>query len=86
MGGTFRDIARPERVVSTELFDDDWTGGETLVRTEFTAADGATTLVTTTVLYSSREARDGALRTGMTEGMEQGFRNLDELLASSAPA
>lgn len=86
MGGTFRDIARPERVVSTELFDDDWTGGETLVRTEFTAAEGATTLVTTTVLYSSREARDGALRTGMTEGMEQGFRNLDELLASSAPA
>ena len=86
MGGTYRDIARPERLVANELFDEDWTGGETLVRTEFAAAEANTTLTTTTVLYSSREARDGALETGMTEGMEQGFRNLDALLASAAAA
>ncbi|AXV83311.1 hypothetical protein CJO92_16975 (plasmid) [Ralstonia solanacearum] len=29
-GGTYREIVRPERLVRTERFDQDWTGGETL--------------------------------------------------------
>ena len=39
-----------------------------------------TTTTTTSVLYSSKEARDGALATPMAEGMEMGFTRLDELL------
>lgn len=81
MGGVFRDIARPERIASNELFDQDWTGGETLVTTRFTERDGRTTS-TMTVLYASNEAREGALATGMTEGMEAGYQRLDELLAT----
>jgi uncharacterized protein YndB with AHSA1/START domain len=83
MGGTFREIARPSRLVSSELFDEDWTGGETLVTTEFMERAGKTT-VTTTILYSSKEAREAALRTGMTEGMEAGYANLDAVLTDLA--
>src|SRR5918992_995101 len=28
--GVHREVVRPERIVRTELFDPDWTGGETL--------------------------------------------------------
>jgi uncharacterized protein YndB with AHSA1/START domain len=85
MGGTFRDIVRPERLASTELFDQDWTGGETQVRTEFSERDGRTTS-TITVLYASKEAREGALATGMTDGMEAGYQRLDELLTAELTA
>lgn len=81
MGGIFREIARPERLVTNELFDEDWTGGETLVTTVFTEEGGRTTS-TVTVVYGSKEARDGALATGMTEGMEAGYQRLDELFAT----
>ena len=83
-GGTFREIVRPERIVSNELFDQDWTGGETLVTTTFADHAGRRTTVTVTVLYSSREAREGALATGMTTGMEAGYQQLDRLLAELA--
>lgn len=85
MGGTFREIERPGRLVTTELFDEDWTGGETEVTTIFTETGGVTT-TTMTVLYASREAREGALATGMAEGMEMSFASLDGLLAETAPS
>jgi len=80
MGGTFREIRRPDRLVTTELFDDDWTGGETLVTTELVEQKGKTTLKTT-VRYSSREARDGAIKTGMATGVEASYDRLEKLLA-----
>jgi uncharacterized protein YndB with AHSA1/START domain len=80
MGGTFREVKRPERLVTTELFDEDWTGGETLVTITFAEKDGRT-IVTTMIVYSSKEARDGALKTGMADGMEAGYARLDALLA-----
>jgi uncharacterized protein YndB with AHSA1/START domain len=81
MGGTFVEIDRPHRIVHRELFDADWTGGETTVTTEF-AAEGGGTVMRMTVLYASREARDGALATGMTAGMAMGYARLDEILAA----
>ncbi len=80
MGGVHREIVPPERIVITALFDQDWTGGETLNTLLLTEQDGKTTL-TNTVLYSSREARDNALRTGMEQGMAAGYDRLAELLA-----
>jgi hypothetical protein len=38
--------------------------------------------MTNTVLYSSREARDAALATGMTEGVAVSFDRLEALLGS----
>jgi uncharacterized protein YndB with AHSA1/START domain len=37
MGGVHREIVRPERIVRTELFDQDWTGGEAVGTLAFTA-------------------------------------------------
>lgn len=82
MGGTYQEIARPERLVSSELFDEDWTGGETLNTMLLTERGGRTT-VTTTLLYSSKDARDGALQSGMDQGMEAGYARLDAIFLTS---
>jgi uncharacterized protein YndB with AHSA1/START domain len=83
LSGVYREVAPPERTVHTEIFDEDWTGGETLVTTTFIEEDGTTTVVMT-VLYASQEARDGALATPMAEGMEMGYVRLDGLLAGAS--
>ena len=83
MGGVYREIVIPERIVNTQLFDEDWTGGETLGTLLFTEQGGKTTL-SNSVLYSSREARDAALRTPMAEGVEAGYARLDEILPTIA--
>jgi uncharacterized protein YndB with AHSA1/START domain len=81
MGGTFREIVRPSRIVTTELFDEDWTGGETRVTTEILERSGKSAL-TTTVRYASREAGDGAIKTGMAKGVEASYDRLEQLLAA----
>lgn len=78
MGGVFKEIAAPSRLVATELFDEDWTGGEVIATHEFTEKNGITTL-SLVALYSSKEARDGALKSGMTDGMELGYARVDAL-------
>lgn len=79
MGGTFVAIDPPGRIVHREVFDADWTGGETTVTTVLEERGGET-VMTLTVEYSSRQARDGALATGMTSGMEMSYGRLDGLL------
>jgi uncharacterized protein YndB with AHSA1/START domain len=79
-GGIFRDIAAPERIVHTELFDDDWTGGEAVVTSTLVERDGRTTL-TVTMRYASQAARDEALKTGFTSGMEASYETLAAVLA-----
>jgi hypothetical protein len=37
--------------------------------------------VTTLIDYGSQAARDGAVATGMTDGMEQSYQQLDRLIA-----
>lgn len=81
MVGVYREITRPERIVSTQVFVPDWTGGEavsTLVLSEI----GGRTTVTNSILYSSREARDMALQSGMEEGMAAGYDRMAHVLAS----
>lgn len=85
MSGVFREIVPPERLVHTELFDQDWTGGETLVTTVLTEENGETRLIST-VRYSSQQARDAALKTGMLEGWGQGHDRLDEMLLAGSEA
>jgi uncharacterized protein YndB with AHSA1/START domain len=81
MGGAFQEVKAPERLTAKEKFDDDWTGGETLVTQAFTKRGQAKTRLTLTVLYASKEARDGAAKSGMTDGMEMGYQRLDDVLA-----
>jgi uncharacterized protein YndB with AHSA1/START domain len=81
MGGTFREVVPPARIVHTEIFDEDWTGGETTVTTTLTEDHGTTTLAVT-VLYASKAARDAALETNFAAGMEAGYEALATLLPS----
>jgi uncharacterized protein YndB with AHSA1/START domain len=81
MGGIFTEVVKPQRIGSREKFDDDWTGGETVNLQVFTEAGGKTKSILT-VLYASKQARDGAAASGMTDGMEAGYARLDEVLAS----
>jgi len=81
MGGTYKEMVRPSRLVATESYDDYWTGGETLVTTELVETRGKTT-VSTTVRYATREARDAALKMGATKGLEASYVRLDELLTA----
>ncbi len=83
MGGTFKEVVRPTRIVATQVFDQDWTGGETIVSTDIVEKNGKST-ITTTVRFASREARDAALQTGMTTGMETGYERLEQLLEEIA--
>jgi uncharacterized protein YndB with AHSA1/START domain len=85
MGGVYREIVAPEKIVCTQLFDQDWTGGEAVGTLTLTERDGKTTL-TNAVLYSSREARDGVLKTPMEHGVAAGYDRLEELLTSSSTA
>src|SRR5713226_9895512 len=71
MGGVHREVVPPERLVCTQLFDEDWTGGEAVGTIVLTERDGKTTL-TNTILYSSRAARDAVLQTPMEQGMAMG--------------
>lgn len=80
MDGVIREIEPVSRVVSAEIFDEDWTGGETVSTLDFNEASGRTTLVNT-ITYANTEARDGALKTPMAEGMEFGYKKLDTVLA-----
>jgi len=79
MGGVVTAIEPVSHVASAEVYDDDWTGGETKATLDFNEESGRTTLVNT-ITYSSKDARDGALKTPMAEGMEFGFKKLDTVL------
>jgi uncharacterized protein YndB with AHSA1/START domain len=81
--GVFREVVPPERLVHTEIFDQDWTGGETLVTTTMTECNGKTS-VRMSIQYASRAGRDMALSTPMAEGMEMGYERLDALLSTSS--
>jgi uncharacterized protein YndB with AHSA1/START domain len=79
IGGTFREVAAPERMVTAERFME----AEAMNTMTLTEASAKTTMALTLV-FASKEARDGALKTGMTGGMEQSYQRLDEMLASDA--
>ena len=81
LGGTFREVVRPERLVATEKFDEAWYPGEAVDTTLF-EEHGATTKVRMSVLYTSREARDTASRSGMEHGIVAGYDRLEKVLAS----
>jgi uncharacterized protein YndB with AHSA1/START domain len=82
MGGIYREIVRPTRIVNTEVFDDVWYPGEA-VGTVVLVNQGGTTVLTGTMLYESREARDTALRTNMAYGMTASYNRLAKLLPES---
>lgn len=82
MTGEYREVSPPERAVRTEKFDIPGGPpmGEQLTTLVLTEHDEKT-LLTLTILYPSKEARDGACMSGMEHGMAAGYDRLDEILA-----
>ena len=81
--GEFREVAAPGKLVHTEIFDPGDIGGnmgdEAIITLQLTEAGGVTTVVTV-MDFGTKESRDAAMSTGMTDGMEASYRKLDELL------
>jgi len=84
MSGTWRAIERPHRLEHTEVFDEDWTGGEVHVVTEF-VEEGRGTLLRMTLTYGSATSRDAVAASGMARGMELNYLSLEDWLAGRSP-
>ena len=86
--GTYRELQPPSRIVNTEAYDPGTVGGgypgeDAIITVTFTEDAGVTT-VTSLMDFGSKEARDAALATGMTDGMEQSYQLLDRLLSEQS--
>ncbi len=87
IGGQIVKYEPPGRIVHTETME---MPGQppteaAYVVTEF-LAEGDRTRMTMTMRFASKEARDGAAATGMTDGMEQSYKLLDGLFEEKAVA
>ena len=81
MGGVYREIRAPERIVATEKFDDPWYSGEAVGTLVLTEHGGVTTL-NNTIKYESKEARDAVLRSPMESGLKMGYDRLAAMVES----
>jgi uncharacterized protein YndB with AHSA1/START domain len=79
--GTYTEVAPHSRLVYTQVYEPMRDAGEVIVTVTFQEHDGRTHLVAHE-LYPSREARAGALASGMEHGMRETMDQLDELVAS----
>jgi len=79
--GVFTEVILHERAVHTETMalGSGQVVGSLLEKHEFAEKDGVTTMRITQT-YDSKDARDGALASGMDEGMEACYKQLDALL------
>jgi uncharacterized protein YndB with AHSA1/START domain len=76
--GVYREVARPERVVYTEIFED-YPATESLVTTLLTEEAGKTRL-TVTAMYPSAEVCQMVLQTGMERGAAISYDRLEDVV------
>jgi len=81
--GVHTDIVPFEKIVTTERMEG--FDGEAVNTLVFEESGGRTT-ATITMLFASKEARDGALQSGMSDGMAMGYDRMDDILAELAAA
>ncbi len=83
--GELLEVELHSKIVHTQLFDPgnlgESMGGEpSIITVTFNETDG-TTNVATSIKFASQEDRDAAMSTGMTDGMEMSYKQLDSVLA-----
>jgi uncharacterized protein YndB with AHSA1/START domain len=81
MGGIYREVVPPDRIVATEKFDEAWYPGEALDTIVLVEQGGKTTM-TQTILYDSRATRDAVLKSPMQTGMAASYNRLEDFLPS----
>jgi uncharacterized protein YndB with AHSA1/START domain len=81
--GEFKEVNAPVRIVNSEYFDPGNVGGDmgegAVITVEFSEDKGITTL-TSVMDFGNKRARDAAVATGMTDGMEMSYQLLDKVL------
>ncbi|GAA2232687.1 SRPBCC family protein [Promicromonospora sukumoe] len=85
--GEYHEIAAPERMTHTEVFEGmtDGDSEPSLNHYTLTEHDGRTTLTVRTVV-SSKDVRDMIIATGMEGGMQEGYDLVEELAVELAAA
>jgi len=83
MGGVYREVKAPERLVTTEKFDEAWYPGESLNTLVLSEKGGRTTL-TQTMRYESAAAREAVIKSDMEEGVTGSYDRLEDLLAATS--
>jgi uncharacterized protein YndB with AHSA1/START domain len=84
--GQFLEVDAPARMVHEENYDPGDIGGAmdvsqpAIIRTSFSERNGVTSLEMV-MRFASKDIRDAAVSTGMTDGMEAGYQRLDEMFA-----
>jgi len=87
--GTFSEVKAPSKLAHDQYYDPgdmDYAmpvGDPCLVSLELSEQAGVTTLVCM-MKFVSKEARDEAVSTGMTDGMEHNYAHLDDLFKAAA--
>ena len=76
--GVYREIAAPERLVFTEIYEP-FPDVESIVISTLTEENGKTRL-TVTVRYPSLDVRDMVIKTGMAKGAGISYDRLDDLV------
>jgi uncharacterized protein YndB with AHSA1/START domain len=79
MGGEYREIAAPARIVCTEKFDDEWYPGGAISTLELHEQPGGTLMVNT-LRYESPEALQAVLASPMESGVTISYDLLEKLL------
>jgi uncharacterized protein YndB with AHSA1/START domain len=74
--GEFREVHPPTRIVNVEKMDG--VPGEVTCTASFSPVREGT-LYTLTMQFESQELRDGALESGMTDGMSMSYDRLDDV-------
>jgi uncharacterized protein YndB with AHSA1/START domain len=81
--GRYVEIVPFEKIVTTESMEG--FSGEAVNTLVFEERGGRTT-ATITMLFASKESRDGALQSGMSDGMAMGYDRMDDILIELAAA
>ena len=78
--GRYLELDPPDRLVLTEMFEDQSYPGETVITTTLTEA----TLMTTVVRYATPRGRETALAYPMERGVGESYAVLDQLLQEAS--
>ena len=82
--GEMLEVEPGSKIVHTQEYDPGTMGGSmgdgaSVITVTFNEADGITD-VSTSIKFASKADRDAAVSTGMTDGMEMSYKQLDEVL------
>ena len=85
--GKFLEVSSPVRLVHEEHYDPGDVGGpmtsEPAIITSIFDDAGDVTVLTVKMLFASKEAREGAIASGMTDGLEMSYARLDGSLTDA---